>query len=42
MRVSHEKKREGVRGDHEKKSDRVRFTMKKSDGVSSPYERAMG
>ena len=36
VRVYHEKKRDGVRGGHEKKSDRVTVTMRNSNGVSSP------
>ena len=49
MRVYHKKKSKGVRGDNEKKSDRVRvqdgkegwgeFTIRKSDGMRVHYEK---
>ena len=49
MRVYHEKKSDGVRGDHGKKSDRVgvhyekerwgEFTIRKSDGMRVHHEK---
>ena len=42
MRVHHEKKSDGVRGDREKRSDGVRVYYEKERwGESSPLQRAM-